>query len=72
MNCVDCGIEVRYEDANYWPFIGADGSALCPMDAGGGNVVAGGARWGHRVDRDSADAAFDAFEAATGQRARHR
>lgn len=67
--CIDCGLDVVYNDPGFWPWRGIDGSDICRTQI---SDMGGEVRAPHRVHRTTAEEIFAAFTERTGQLARHR
>ena len=62
--CIDCGLDVTYNDEGFWPWRGIDGSDTC--------TAARSPLFNcHRTTRNDAEDIFAAFTVRTKRRARH-
>lgn len=60
--CTDCGTDLHYEDAEFYPWSDSTGSTLCSRDD---------QRSPHRLNTSAAEVAWAEFYRQTGQPPRH-
>lgn len=63
--CIDCGLDITYQDTGYFPWRAIDGTEMCA------GHVQGNVRWPHQATPHAALEIFAAFQQRTGTPAAH-